>query len=208
MRLGVSLLGGVIAAIALFLLMDGLISSQGGALNKGEQGSIVEFIKITEDQRIQRKERKKPKKPPPPKKRPPPPKMVVQKTDKPPPRNLNIVTPNIKVPVASGGGPYLGGWSAGDPAAEGDVIPIVRIAPQYPREALVQGIQGWVRVEFTINEDGTVSNPTVIDAEPRRTFNRAALRAILRWKFKPRIIDGVAVKRQAEQTIDFKLDGS
>jgi len=55
-------------------------------------------------------------------------------------------------------------------------------------------------------EDGSVDKPSVIAAEPKRVFNRAAIRAILRWKFKPRIVDGKAVQRQAEQQIDFKLD--
>ncbi len=207
MRLFLSLIGGVVAAFALFLLMDSLISSQAGAANKGEQTSIVDFVRLTQEDLVQRKERKKPKKPPPPKKRPPPPKMTISKTDKPPPQRLNIVTPNIKVPVSAGGGPYLGGFSAGQAAAEGDVIPIVRIAPQYPREARLKGTEGWVKVRFTINEDGTVGAPSVVEAQPRRTFDREAIRAILRWKFKPRIIDGVAVKREAEQVIDFKMDG-
>ena len=59
-----------------------------------------------------------------------------------------------------------------------------------------------------IMEDGSVDDPVVVESEPRRLFNRAAIRAILRWKFKPRIVDGRAVKRQAEQVIDFKLDSA
>ena len=62
-------------------------------------------------------------------------------------------------------------------------------------------------MEFTITEAGTVKDPRVIDADPPRVFNREALRAILKWKFKPRIIDGVAVERPATQTLDFTLDG-
>jgi protein TonB len=84
----------------------------------------------------------------------------------------------------------------------------VRIEPQYPREALLKGIQGWVRVRFTIMEDGSVDDPIVVESEPRRLFDRAAIRAILRWKFKPRIVDGKAVRREAEQVIDFKLDNA
>ena len=98
------------------------------------------------------------------------------------------------------------GSSAGDPAAEGDVIPIVRIDPQWPREALIEGIEGWVLVEFTITADGSVKDVKVLESEPRRVFNRNAIRAILKWKFKPRIIGGTAVERQATQRIDFKLD--
>ena len=63
-----------------------------------------------------------------------------------------------------------------------------------------------IGVEFTIMEDGSVANPSVIDAEPKRLFNRNAIRAILRWKFKPRIVDGQPVQRQAEQVIEFTLD--
>ena len=86
------------------------------------------------------------------------------------------------------------------------MIPIVRIDPQWPREALLEGIQGWVEVEFTILPDGSVADPRVVNSEPRRVFDRNALRAILRWKFKPRIVDGQPVSRQATQRIDFILD--
>jgi protein TonB len=65
-----------------------------------------------------------------------------------------------------------------------------------------------VKIEFTITEVGTVKSPKVIDAQPARIFNREAIRAILKWKFKPRVIDGVAVERRATQTIDFTLEGT
>lgn len=206
MRFPIALIGGLVSAFALFLLMNALIAGRGGVGDSVETGQLVDFVRIKPDDLVQQKQRRVPKKPPPPKKRPPPPKMTVSKTDKPPPQNLNIVTPNISVPVSTGSGPYIGGFSAGQAAAEGDVIPIVRIEPQFPREALINGIEGWVKVRFTINPDGSVANPTVVESEPRRLFNRNAIRAILRWKFKPRIVDGVAVAREAEQVIEFKLD--
>jgi protein TonB len=114
--------------------------------------------------------------------------------------------PNINIGVASGSGPYLGNWSAGDPAAEGDVIPIVRIEPQFPREAAINGIEGWVEIEFTIEPDGTVSDPKVLNSQPRRVFDRNAIRAIYKWKFKPRIVDGKPVARRATQRLDFTLN--
>ena len=83
---------------------------------------------------------------------------------------------------------------------------IVKIQPQWPREALLNGTEGWVKVQFTIMEDGTVGSASVIESQPRRLFDRNAIRAILRWKFKPRVVDGKAVKRDAVQTIEFKLD--
>jgi len=113
--------------------------------------------------------------------------------------------PRISVGLAGGAGPFLGKWSAGDLSAEGDVIPIVRIEPQYPREALIEGISGWVDIEFTIEADGSVSNPKIISSNPRRMFDRNAVRAIYKWKFKPRIVDGKPVARRATQRIDFNI---
>jgi protein TonB len=48
----------------------------------------------------------------------------------------------------------------------------------------------------------------VVDSDPPRIFNREAIRAILKWKFKPRVVEGVAVERRATQLIEFNLDKS
>ena len=82
---------------------------------------------------------------------------------------------------------------ASDFKGDGELIPLVRIAPQYPRNAARDGIEGWVKMEFTINKAGTVSDPKVLESKPRRVFDRAARRAILKWKFKPRVVDGKPV---------------
>ena len=154
---------------------------------------------------LQRRERKKPKPPPPPKEPPPPPKMQVQQQEV--VQNMpQIDVPNIDNPMVGGEGIYLGSFSQIDKTEEGDVIPIVRINPMYPRDAQIRGLEGWVKLEFTITEVGTVKDPKVIEADPPRVFNREALRAILKWKFKPRVVDGVAVERTATQTLDFTLD--
>jgi len=70
----------------------------------------------------------------------------------------------------------------------------------------MKGTEGWVKLEFTILEDGTVSDVDVLDADPKRVFDRAAKKAILRWKFKPLVVDGKAQQRRATQVIDFKLN--
>ena len=101
---------------------------------------------------------------------------------------------------------FIGNFATVDKTEEGDIIPLVVIRPMYPRDAAMKGITGWVKVEFTITEVGTVKDPRVIDAEPPRIFNREALRAILKWKFKPRVVDGIAVERPASQVIDFNLE--
>jgi protein TonB len=116
--------------------------------------------------------------------------------------------PNLDIPLVGGEGIFLGNFQQVDQTAEGDIIPVVVIRPVYPRDAAISGIEGWVKIEFTITEVGTVKDPQVVDAKPARVFNRAAIRAILKWKFKPRVVDGVAVDRRASQIIDFTLDDS
>ena len=200
-----SLLLGVAVTLVLFFIMQALIDSGDQAYRSDSDGQIMEFVRIKDDESLSLKDRRKPKKPEPPKEPPPPPKMIVEKQVKPTMNKVKIDIPNIDLPTIAGGGPFLGNW-AGNPLAEGDVLPIVRIDPQWPRETLVEGIEGYVIVEVIIAADGSVASAVVIESVPRRLFDRNVIRAVLKWKFKPRIINGVAVERRAIQRLDFSLD--
>ena len=200
-----SLLLGVAVTLVLFFIMQALIDSGDQAYRSDSDGQIMEFVRIKDDESLSLKDRRKPKKPEPPKEPPPPPKMIVEKQVKPTMNKVKIDIPNIDLPTIAGGGPFLGNW-AGNPLAEGDVLPIVRIDPQWPREALVEGIEGYVIVEVIIAADGSVASAVVVESVPRRLFDRNVIRAVLKWKYKPRIINGVAVERRAIQRLDFSLD--
>jgi TonB family protein len=92
------------------------------------------------------------------------------------------------------------------PPAAREELPLVRIPPDYPPEALRGGVEGWVRLQFTITATGSVRDPVVIASNPPGVFDAAALRAILRWRFNPRIVNGAAVERSGAQTeIRFEL---
>ena len=205
-RLIAAATSGVLIALALFWLMHTLISGGASALRSGDDAVTLDFIQVDQDEIENLRKRTPPPKPEPPKKPPPPPKVTVSDPDRPQQQVPDIDMPKISLGIASGQGPYLGNWAAGDPSAEGDVIPIVTIEPQFPREALMNGIEGWVEIEFTIEPDGSVSNPRVIASDPRRIFDRNAIRAIYKWKFKPRIVDGKPVARQATQRLEFNLN--
>jgi len=194
-------------AIALFLLMHGLISGSEDVDRDRQNALRLDFIQVDPDEIENIRDRRKPPEPEKPKEPPPPPEIKVQDQDRPQQNMPDFDMPRVSVGLAGGAGPYLGNWSAGDPTAEGDVIPIVRIEPQYPREALIEGISGWVEIEFTIEPDGSVSDPKIISSNPRRMFDQNAIRAIYKWKFKPRIEDGKPVARRATQRLEFSLDG-
>lgn len=200
----------IACAVAVLLFrLDSFLVSQPKTYDTGfNRVKLLEFVRVQPADYVQVKERRLPRKPPPAKRPPPPPKMRVQSDVAVETAPLDFDLPDIEVGFG-GSGPYLGAWrgpARAGPNPDGDVIPIVRIAPQYPRQALLEGIEGWVRLEFVINPDGTVADPSVTEAEPPRIFNTSAMRAILRWKFKPRIVDGKPVSRRGAQVIEFKLE--
>ncbi|MGV3590190.1 MAG: TonB family protein [Gammaproteobacteria bacterium] len=93
------------------------------------------------------------------------------------------------------------------------IVPLVRINPEYPQQALAGNMEGWVQLEFTITETGAVADPVVVDSaacpngqgpESCRSddmFKSVALDAIAKWRYAPLIVDGEAVSRPGVQTI-------
>ncbi|HEY8098947.1 MAG TPA: energy transducer TonB [Methylobacter sp.] len=92
-----------------------------------------------------------------------------------------------------------------EPKISTGVIPLERIPPKYPARAADRHIEGWVKIEFTITTDGSVENAVVVEAEPEDVFDDAALKAINQWRFKEKIVNGVAIEQRAVQTLQFKL---
>lgn len=204
MRFLVAIVSGVVMALLLFLLMHALIGGRDGFQRPEDTGRVVDFVRVRAEEIVQTRERQVPKKPPPPDKPPPPPQLQTQAPQQQVRQVLDIETPDISVGFT--GGPVVAaGWQAGDNMGDGDVIPIVRIEPSYPRDAAMKGIEGSVTLRITIEPDGSVSDAQVLQADPPRVFNREAIRAVLRWKFKPRIVDGQAVSRQGDVTLEFNL---
>ncbi len=206
LRYIVALLAAAAVTFGLFYLMYELIANPGGIKKRAGDPISIRFGPVKVDETVKQKDRRIPKKPPPPKNPPPPPKMAVQNVQK---QVMNMPTPNMpKLNVPMGGsGPYLGPMGGGNMNQDGDVIPVVRIPPMYPRRAAIAKIEGWVKLEFTITETGSVEDVKVVESKPPRVFDREAVRALYKWKFKPRIEDGVPMRRRATQTIDFKLEG-
>lgn len=104
----------------------------------------------------------------------------------------------------SGGG---GGRAGAASGADRDVVPLVRIEPDYPARAAQRGIEGYVVVEFTITPAGTIKNARVIRAEPNGVFDSSALAAVSRWKYNPKIENGTAVARNGVRVkLNFQLE--
>lgn len=89
---------------------------------------------------------------------------------------------------------------------ESEVMPLNDVRPRYPRMALQRGIEGHVKLAFTINRAGAVENIRVLEASPRNVFEREARSAAARWRFAPRTENGVAVDREAVKTLYFRIE--
>lgn len=193
----------------LFALMDFLISTDTILEKTDSSRSYLNFIRIdpAKDE-VRTKDRKLPEPPPPPEAPPETPDfsadMDMVNT------NLSMGMPSIGVPMNDGDGPYLGTLQTGGGMAgfDTDVIPVVQVSPAYPRIAKQSGIEGSVTMEVLIRPDGTVSNAKVMESNPPKIFDRAAITAMRKWKFRPKIVDGNPVAQRARQTIEFSLGGS
>jgi len=102
--------------------------------------------------------------------------------------------PARSTPSPAGAGPAVGG-----------LVPIDTPAPEYPREAALAGTEGFVVVEFSLDAQGVPQEITIVDSNPRRTFDQAARRAVTRWRFQPYLVDGVPSTRRIQRRIDFTL---
>ena len=192
--------GGALVSFLLFIFMYMLIRPGDLDLNALKDRQMVDFIRIKKDDTLNERDRRLPDKPPPPK-RPPPPELEQPELKKLPTPKLDINLPDIDMPIDTDGALVGGGQFISD----GGLIPLVRISPRYPRKALLEGREGYVVVELLVDESGNVLSAKIREASPSSVFNAAAIQAVLKWKFKPRVSGGVAVKQRGLTTIEFTL---
>jgi protein TonB len=111
-------------------------------------------------------------------------------------------TPALAPPAAA---PRAAPSPAGAGPAVGGLVAIETPPPDYPREAALAGTEGYVIVEFALDAAGVPQDITIVDSNPRRTFDQAARRAVMRWRFQPYLVDGVPSTRRIQRRIDFTL---
>ena len=171
----------------LFYLMQALITKAGGELDESV-GTVVEFVRLKKDSEPEIKKRQLPRK---------------EKPEEPlPPPDLNLSQSNslqdgLQGMVLAVGLDFAleGGPSIGAVASDRDIVPVVRVSPQYPPRAAERGTEGCVELRFGISTAGTVQDAEVTNSHPGTVFDRAALRAVRKWKYNPKIENGEPVER-------------
>ncbi|WP_339768942.1 energy transducer TonB [uncultured Paraglaciecola sp.] len=202
-RLIVSVLLGGVIAFVLFVIMAKLISNSSRPADKVPPAPVIDIVMSTPDDSTQTRNRVPPPPPPPPQQ---PPKLEPVEPDT---ADANTDGLSFNMPAVDIGGASVDIGGVGAMQRDGDATPIVRIEPKYPAQAARDGKEGWVKLSFTINEVGGVEDVDVIDADPKRVFDREAKRALRKWKYKPKVEDGKPMKQPGMKVqLDFKLDQS
>ena len=186
-RLAIGLVLGLVVTAGLFWMMQYLIATADRTLNESSTGHLLDFVRLKRDESIQRRQLK-PEKPPQPKTPPPQPPTPKLEELNPSAEKIAIAAVPVETDIEMSGGFSLG-------VGEGDYLPIVKVAPIYPARALQRGLEGYCVVEYTVTSLGTTKGPVVVqDQCTSSLWHRASLQAALKFKYKPRVIDGVAVE--------------
>jgi len=186
-RLVTGVVLGLFVTMGLFWTMQYLIETADRGLNESGAGNLVDFVRVKRDEAIERRQLK-PKKPPAPEQAPPQPPVPQLESLNPSAEKIAISAVPVETEIEMSGGFSLG-------VGEGDYLPIVKVAPIYPQRALSRGVEGFCVVEYTVTRQGTTREPVVIENQCSSSlFQRASLQAALKFKYKPRVIDGEAVE--------------
>ena len=178
--------------------MQLLIASGKAALSEPRDRAQLDFVRVKRNENLNTEDFTPEKPPPPPEVPPETPPQEMDNVDPNAP-TINIAPPSVSADTNIGG---PGGMNI----AEGDYLPIVRVAPVYPARALSRGLEGYVDMSFTVTAAGTVKDPIVLFSTSS-LFERAATRAVLKFKYKPRVVDGVPVEVSGVKTrISFQIE--
>ena len=202
LRYPVAAIAGVLTALALLWVMQTLTTGKSTEVVRTDSLPLVTFVHTRQETETRVRERVLPKPPPEPKVLPRPALDIAHDIRPEMPRPQFRMALDIE--PAFSGEAHLGLAMTGE--ADREFMPLSRTPPQYPYQATRRRIEGWVRVSFLVTETGSVEDIVLLESEPEGIFDRAAIRAVSKWKFKPRIVDGQPVAARAEQVVEFRLN--
>lgn len=182
-RYGLAIALGAGVTFGLLFVMQLLIATGRGANTDAQRYEIDDFVRVEREQRVERREQK-PEKPPEPEDQPELPKPSTSSNFE---NSLavSVAAPQVSTNVSVGG--------LGFGVSDGEYLPIVKVAPVYPARAAARGLEGYVIVEFTVTQTGSTKDIFVYESSSS-LFERAAVDAAAKFKYKPRVIDGEPVE--------------
>lgn len=212
MKLLVTFLVALGLNLAMFMLMDNMVSTDVGRVVDVVDVQNIEFLRTAMDEETRTRDRRTPA-PPKPREIQRPQAQVTDIAER--ATALENFTPAFEIAglLGQGSGVDIGQTLIGGGGADqlniqmaNDLVPISMLPPQYPPSARVRNIEGWVDVLFRVSARGNVEEAWVVDAMPADVFDQAAIDAALRWRFRPVTEAGQAVSAERMIRINFNLE--
>lgn len=182
MRTIFSILLAIPVVVGLFMIMHSLIDRDFENPEVSNQ-KIADLVQPDEDIQLETTA-KKPDKVEDPEE--PPPEIDMAQIDLDMDTNVDNIAPTASIDISIS----TTGMSSGD----GEYLPIVKVAPIYPRRAQTRGISGYCIVEYTVTTSGAIRDPVAVDCQPSGVFEKASVKAATKFKYKPRVVDGEAIE--------------
>ena len=189
--------------LALFSFMAWMVDNGHQRAPENSESLTFNMVMMEQEQEVQRRQRAVPEQPEMPE--PPPEAQTSQSQADVTPLNTMSSLPALDLNTSIDG-LAINAPSFSDFGSNQQAMPLYRVEPRYPAKALKRGAEGFVVMSFTIDETGRPTDIQVTEAKPRRMFEREAMRALKKWKYQPKVIDGKAIA-QVGQTVrlEFKL---
>ncbi|PSV49837.1 energy transducer TonB [Photobacterium indicum] len=200
-RLVLALPISIFVALGLFTFMAWMVDNGHQGSPEQSQNLAFDMVMVEQEQDAQRRQRTVPEKP----ETPEPPPEAVPKSSQSATSTPVPSMPNLGLDTAvTGLAINLPTFS--DFGANQQAMLLYRVEPRYPARAMKQKAEGYVVLSFTIDPQGRPTTIDVIDAKPRRLFEKEAVRALRKWKYQPKVVDGKSIA-QVGQTVrlEFKI---
>lgn len=202
-RLLLALPVSLLISVSLFSFMAWMIDNGNQRAPRASEAVRFDMVMIENDADIQRRQRSVPEQPEQP---PQPEPMDLSQT------NTNVTPVSKMLPISALGlqtaleGIAVSAPNLKDTLGHQQALPLYRATPRYPTKALKRKVEGYVVMRFSIDKTGRPKDIEVIESKPPRMFEREAIRALKKWKYQPKIDNGVSVEQLGQTAkVEFKL---
>ncbi|HHX8284950.1 energy transducer TonB [Vibrio diabolicus] len=202
-RLLLALPASLLISVSLFSFMAWMVDKGNQRAPEASEAVRFDMVMVENEADVQRRQRSVPEQPEPPQ-APEPMDLSQADTQMEPMSQMTPVS-------ALGLNTALEGIAISAPNLKGKMgnqqaLPLYRVDPRYPSKALKRRVEGYVIMRFTIDATGRPKDIEVIEAEPQRMFEREAIRALKKWKYQPKVEDGVSIEQYGQTAkVEFKL---
>lgn len=202
-RLLLALPASLLISVSLFSFMAWMVDKGNQRAPEASEAVRFDMVMVENEADVQRRQRSVPEQPEPPQ-APEPMDLSQADTQMEPMSQMTPVSAlglNTALEGIAISAPNLKGTMSNQQA-----LPLYRVDPRYPSKALKRRVEGYVIMRFTIDATGRPKDIEVIEAEPQRMFEREAIRALKKWKYQPKVEDGVSIEQYGQTAkVEFKL---